>query len=159
MSITESIRTRVENRISNLLMNAEVQKSFVHEEVQESMAYMLPQLLQFHSSAKEERQSYYDHTRDPLGNVDLFGQLKYGLIAAGVPVKELDIDITDFEHWLREFPEIDTFYRSLGDVHIEKCLEHYVAYRFLSISGEDLYIDIAACGSPWAEILKKKRGI
>lgn len=158
MTIIVSIKSRIKNRISNLLISSEVQKSFLNSEVQKSMAYMLPQLLQFNSSTKEERQSYHDHTKDPLGNVNLFAQLKDRLIAAGVVVDEVDIDITDFEHWLSDLPAINNFYRKLDNVHIEKCLEHYLANRFLNISKNDLYIDIAACGSPWADILNK-RGI
>ena len=46
----------------------------------------------------------------------------------------------------------------MGDVFVEKCLEHYLAFRQLKISNDDVYIDIAASGSPWADILNK-RGI
>lgn len=158
MIIIESIKRSIKDRIANLLISSEVQKSFVNSEVQKSMEYMLPQLLQFNCSAKEERQSYHDHTKDPLSNVKLFAQLKDRLVAAGVSVDEIDIDITDFEHWLSDLPAVKNFYRMLDDVQIEKCLEHYLAYRFLNISKNDLYIDIAACGSPWADILNK-RGI
>lgn len=52
MTITESIKCTVKNRLSNLFMGSELQPSLVHEEVQKSMAYTLPQLLQFHSSAR-----------------------------------------------------------------------------------------------------------
>lgn len=119
---------------------------------------MLPQLLQFQNSPEEDKQSYHDHTKDPLGNVNLFAQLKGRLVATGLPVDEIDIDIRDFEHWLSDFSALYNYYRMMGDVHIEKCLEHYLAYRFLNISKNDLYIDIAARGSPWADILNK-RGI
>jgi hypothetical protein len=120
------------------------------------MEYMLPQLLQFHSSTQEERQSYHDHTKDPFGNVNLYAQLKDRLMAVGVPVDEVDIDITDFKHWLSDHPAVNNYYQIQDDVHIEKCLEHYLAHRFLNISKDDLYIDIAACGSPWADILNKQ---
>jgi hypothetical protein len=148
MNIIESIKSRTKNRI----------KSFVNSEVQKSMEYMLPQLLQFHNSAKEERQSYHDHTNELLENVSLLTQLKGRLMATGISVDEVDIDINDFEHWLSDLPAVNDYYRMLDDVHIEKCLEHYLAYRFLNISKNDLYIDIAARGSPWADIMNK-RGI
>ena len=130
--MVELIKSRIKNRIANFLVNSEVQRSFVNSEIQKSMEYMFPQLLQFYSSAQEERQSYHDHTKDPLGNVNLYAQLKDKLMAAGVPVDEIDIDIADFEHWLSDFPAINNFYRILDDVHIEKCLEHYLAYQFLT---------------------------
>lgn len=44
----------------------------------------------------------------------------------------------------------------------EKLLEHYVAYHFLSLSGfkkNDIYIDVAACGSPWSKLLRELQGI
>ncbi len=73
-------------------------------------------------------------------------------------MEEVDISISDFEHWLDDFSEIKKFYQSMGDVFIEKCLEHYLAFQYLKISDDDVYIDIAAAGSPRAEILNK-RGI
>ena len=142
------VKNKIKNRISR----------FVNFEVQKTMEYMLPQLIQFQNSAKEERQSFYIHTNDPFGNASLYSQLKERLSAIDVPVEEVEIDIQEFEHWLISFPEINIHYRNMGDVHIEKCLEHYLAYRFLNINKDDLYIDIAASGSQWTDVLNN-RGI
>ena len=41
----------------------------------------------------------------------------------------------------------------------EKLLEHYIAKDLLGLdffASSDLYVDIAACGSPWAAILREK---
>jgi hypothetical protein len=132
--------------------------NLINTEVQKQMEYLLPQLLEFQKSPVEERQSYNDHTKDPIGNISFYVHLKDRLLATGVPVEEVDIDVNDFEKYLDSFPEINNFYKSLNDAHIEKCLEHYLAYRYLNITKDDLYIDIASAGSPWANILNR-RGI
>jgi len=117
---------------------------------------IMTQLIKFQNSPKEARQSYYDHTKDPLDNIDYYEHLKDKLLAIGIPVEEVDIDISDFEHWLNDFSEIRKHYQNTYDVFIEKCLEYYLAFRHLKISDSDIYVDIAASESPWASILNKK---
>lgn len=77
---------------------------------------------------------------------------------AGVPVEEYEIDVNDFKQWLDSYPEIQKYYGTMGDVYIEKCLEHYISYRFLGLSRDDIYIDIASLGSPWAGVLERRTG-
>lgn len=109
------------------------------------------QVRAYHASSERERQRHYEETRDPLA-------LRERLIAAGVPVEDARIDIADFEEWRRDFWKLDRFYSGWFAVHIEKCLEHYLAFKWLGISQKDLYIDIAAADSIWAELLSR-RGI
>jgi hypothetical protein len=141
----------VKERIANLI-KGQVQKSM------EDVVLLIPQLIEFQNSAKEDRQSYHDHTKDPFGNRGLYSELKDRLIEMGVVVEEVDIDVSDFESWLDDFSEIEEHYRNLGDVKTEKCLEHYLSFRYLKTTTSDVYIDIASTGSPWANILNK-RGI
>jgi hypothetical protein len=102
-------------------------------------------------STKQERQSYYEGTRGtPLSLKDRF-------IAAHIPVQTERIDLADFEEWLRDFEELDGFYGG-SDVHIEKCLEHYLAFKWLGLGREDVYIDVGSAGSIWADVLNQ-RGI
>jgi hypothetical protein len=121
----------------------------MHDEM-ERFITIADQLCAYHTSSERERQRYYDNTRDPLA-------LKERFIAANVPVEDARIDVADFEKWLSDFRELDQFY-SESDVHIEKCLEHYLAFKWLRISQKDVYIDIAAAGSIWANLLNR-RGI
>jgi len=114
------------------------------------------QLIDFSNSSQKKRQSYYDKTKKPLSNIEYFFALKDKLIAYGVNVNEVCIDICDFETWLTHFSEIKNFYYKSGDAFIEKCLEHYLVFKYLKINSHDRYIDIAAAGSPWADILNKK---
>jgi len=133
--------------------------SLVRTDVQKAIddtLSLIPQLVEFHNSPKENRQSYYDHTKDPFGNSALYASLKDKLLAVGVPVEEIDIDVSEFEYWLNNFPELKKHYQSMGNVSVEKCLEHYLAFRYLKISANDVYIDMAAGKSPWADILNKK---
>jgi len=141
---------KVRDRIARLV-RAEVQKSMG------DMLPLIPQLIKFQNSPKEARQSYHDHTKDPFGNSGLYSELKDRLLEIGVPVEDVDIDVSDFERWLDDFSEIKKHYQSMGDVKIEKCLEHYLSFRYLNISNGDVYVDIAASGSPWADILNKRK--
>ena len=104
----------------------------------------------------EDRQSFHDGTKQPLENASQYEQIKDRLVTSGVPIEAVDIDVADFEKWLNEFSQVKKFYRSMGDVCVEKCLEHYLAYRYLDLTPEDVYIDIASAGSPWANILSKR---
>ena len=143
------VKRKITDKISNIL------RSVVRGEIENALP-IIPQLIEFQNSAEENRQSFYDHTKDPLGSIGFYEGLKGRLLSAGVPVDSVDIDIHDFELWLNDFPEISRHYESMGDVFVEKCLEHYLAFRHLDISAGDIYIDVASSGSPWAEILNKR---
>lgn len=108
-------------------------------------------------STPADRQSQYDHTLDPAAHLPLFCSLKSRLLAAGVQVDEMKIDLADFEAWRRSVPGLDRFYQSFGDMQIEKCLEHYLVDRLLNLDGGDRYIDIASAGSPWASVLRQRK--
>ena len=136
-------KEKVESRLRAFIL------SVMHDEM-ERFITIADQLYAYHASSERERQGYYDNTRAPLA-------LKERFMAVNVPVEDARIDITDFEEWRRDFQELDRFYGG-SDVHIEKCLEHYLAFKWLCISQEDVYIDIAAAGSIWADLLNK-RGI
>lgn len=90
------IKGRVRNRISKV----------VWTEVRKEMEEFLPiisQLIDFQNSRKKNWQSYHDHTKDLLGNISYYKGLKDRLLMAGIPVEEVEIDISDFEYWLNKF--------------------------------------------------------
>lgn len=151
MGMIKWIKRKMKNHIANLV-RTEVQKAV------EDVLSLIPQMIEFQNSPKEVRQSYHDHTKDPLGNKALYANLKDELLSIGVPVEEVDIDVSDFKSWLCDFSEIKKSYQRSSDVYIEKCLEHYLSFRYLKISNDGIYIDIGASGSQWANILNK-RGI
>ncbi len=150
MGLISWAKNKVTGNITRLVRD-EADKSII-----KNLEYMVPQLIEFHASPREERQSYYDHTKDPLKNLEYFAALKQKLTTLGVPVEEADVDVPGFASWLDDFPGIREHYRASGEAFIEKCLEHYLAFRSLGISRDEVYIDVAAANSPWAAILNKK---
>jgi hypothetical protein len=124
-------------------------KQYIERTVDKKIEQTLPilyQLVDFRSSPQEDRQPYYERTRNPT-------ELRKRFINCGIPVEEIDVNIEDFENWLTKFPEIRKHYSDSEDVTIEKCLEHYLTYKHLNVTEDDVFIDIAASGSPWANIL------
>lgn len=121
---------------------------------------LLPLAVQYHQyleSSPIDRQSNHDHTLDPAAHLPLFASLKGRLIEAGVSVDEVRVDLADFEAWRGAASGLDRYYRSFGDMQIEKSLEHYLVERLLGLAAGDRYIDVASAGSPWAAVLRKRR--
>lgn len=145
------VKRLIAGKISNIIGAA------VRREIEDVLP-IIPQLIEFQNSSKEDRQSFYDHTKYPLGSIGFYVGLKDRLLSTGVSVEPVDIDISDFERWLNDFFEIRRHYENMGDVFIEKCLEHYLTFKYLDISAGDVYIDVASSGSPWAGILNARRG-
>ncbi|WP_345993130.1 hypothetical protein [Sulfurimonas sp. HSL-1716] len=97
--------------------------------------------------------SEVDMTKEPLRYYDDFVDIKDRLIEYGIDVVEEEIDIDEFKSWLKEFTRINTQYQAYGEVHIEKCLEHYLSYKVLDFKTTDIFMDIAASGSQYADDL------
>jgi len=130
--------------------------------LREEMPRLLPlttHYQEFLESDPSLRQSHFDHTLRPSKALKVFADLRERLIATGVTVTDVDVDLDDFAAWLKEFVGLERFYRTFGDMHIEKCLEHYLVYRELHLTKEDVYIDIASAKSRWAPILRRQQGI
>ncbi|MBN2120511.1 MAG: hypothetical protein JW734_05610 [Candidatus Omnitrophica bacterium] len=73
----------------------------------------------------------------------------------GIEVVDFEINIDDYRKFVAKagydkFP--DYYQGGKGRNFIEKSLEHYLAAKLLGLSKEDVYIDIAASGSPAADI-------
>ena len=118
---------------------------------------ILKQIEAFKNSPTEERQSHMERSQNPSANLKYFSELKDRLRAVNIPVREGKIDREDFDRWRRSVPGIVSFYRPGGDVFIEKCLEHYLVHKYLNLSPGDIYLDVAAAESPWAELLNQNR--
>ena len=129
----------------------------VRQEIERALP-LISQIAEFQHSPKEDRQSFYDHYMNPSESAGFYEDLKDRLTCAGVSVESVDIDVSDFERWLNNFPETKRHYENMGDVFVEKCLEHYLTFKYLDISADDVYIDIASAGSPWAGILNARLG-
>ncbi len=82
------VKRKIAGKISNMLRSA------VRSEIENALP-IIPQLIEFQNSAKEDRQSFYDHTKDPLGSINFYEGMKDRLLSAGVSVELVDIDIHD----------------------------------------------------------------
>ena len=120
---------------------------------------LVPQFMDYAISPRDKKQSYYDSSRRPLEAYDYFCDLRDQLIVLGITVEDISIDINDFTRWMQEYHEITDNYRTLGSVCIEKCLEHYLSYKYLDLTTSDVFIDVAAAGSPYVDILTRRSGI
>jgi SAM-dependent methyltransferase len=149
LSIINAMKTRIHDKI----------REVIRSEVCRAMAEILPSALEFQNSPPDMRQSYYDHTKDPINNLDTYLALKERLKQAGVGVEDFVLDVADFRQWLSSYPEINAVYRGMSDVYIEKCLEHYLSYTHLGLSSRDTFIDIAAAESPFSRVLRHRIGL
>lgn len=85
-------------------------------------------------------------------------KIEVELIRNAVTLGDLSIDSSDFENFQTKyiFPE-DYHGGKKSGVWEEKLFEHYIAWKMLDISSyekDDIYIDVAACDSPWAKMLR-----
>ncbi len=85
--------------------------------------------------------------------------IEESLGALGVSVTPIVISRSEFDEFKQRFSfPVDYHGGKEGGVYDEKLLEHFIAYNFSGLKdfGEnDVYVDVAACASPWAQILRK----
>jgi hypothetical protein len=69
------------------------------------------------------------------------------------------VDTDEFRQFVRQAGFPSNYHGGIkGGVYFEKLLEHFVAWKLLKL-GEPIhtpYVDVAACSSPWAKILRGK---
>jgi SAM-dependent methyltransferase len=80
-------------------------------------------------------------------------QLCAAMAALGITVREVEIDAVDFERWRAVNTAMECHYERLGDVRIEKLFEHYLTERYAAFDAGKTVVDVAASGSPWADVL------
>lgn len=85
-------------------------------------------------------------------------QIEEELRKNSVTLSDLSIDWKDFEKFKLKyiFPE-DYHGGKNSGVWEEKLLEHYIASKILDIDSyekDEIYIDVAACDSPWGKMLR-----
>jgi SAM-dependent methyltransferase len=92
---------------------------------------------------------------------DELTSIEQSLTTQGMPCADYRVDPSAFRDWRAQagFPS-DYHGGAAGGVYDEKLLEHYVAWQLLSLSSPSgaPYVDVAACASPWAKLLRE-RGI
>ena len=149
MNLAAHLKARIKSRLERAV------KSAAREEIRDLLPLM-PQLVEFQKSPVTDRQSYYDHTKDPQGNLAVYAGLKDRLRSLNIPVEDVDIDIVDFERWCKRTGRLKHHYRRDGTETMHRCLQHYLVSRILKIGPGDVYIDVGAQNSPFAEILNRR---
>lgn len=149
MKLLGSIKTRIKRILRSYL------KSEIDRAIRATVSTLISQLIEFHNSPLDKRQSFYDYAKKPLENYNYFVRLKDRLIELGINVEEVSINLDDFKNWLNKYKSLAIKYKNYQEFYIEKCLEHYISYTYLEMCDEDIFIDIAAADSPYVDILRK----
>jgi len=86
-------------------------------------------------------------------------EIENALKLKNIHVSYLDVEISDFRKFKKEFDFGDTFYGG-NDATLfnEKLIEHFIAFQLgiKKMEPSGVYVDIAAFDSPWVELLQKK---
>ena len=81
----------------------------------------------------------------------------------GVTVEDYRLDPDSFARFRAGNPFPDEYHGGrAGGVWDEKLLEHFIAAQLLGLDAykpADVYVDVAACNSPWAKHLREIRGL
>lgn len=134
-------------------------RAIAHSEAQNAVHNAIPlmqRIADFAASTPDMRQSAHDLTKSPRDNASVFETLRNRLERSGVPVEEFEIDTEAFATWAAQYPEIEEQNRNLGDVSVEKSLEHYLSHSVLTPQPKQVYLDVAASNSPYAMRLRAR---
>lgn len=95
-----------------------------------------------------------EHLTNSTLDDHLFHQLK----AAGIACNEHYINQKNFENYLATATYPKEYYGAKPghDNFTEKALEHYVTLEFIDFSQVQCFVDVAACTSPFADIISQK---
>jgi SAM-dependent methyltransferase len=90
-------------------------------------------------------------------------EIEQRLTLSGVKIEELLLLPGEFEEFKSKnwFPE-DYYGGHQSHVWDEKLLEHWISselLKLMSYTEKDIFVDIAACSSPWAKILREHKNI
>ncbi len=86
-------------------------------------------------------------------------KIEADLLTMGIAVGNIEVDPEAFRHFQQEYRFPDHYYDGFGaPIFTEKLLEHYVAQSLIEMGHDERqpYVDVAACASPWAALLREK---
>lgn len=89
---------------------------------------------------------------------DELAQIEVGFRQLGMPCGDLQLEPAEFDEFVHRFRFPPDYHGGVeGGVYAEKLLEHFVAWKLLSLDHVDAgpYVDVAACSSPWAKLLRE----
>lgn len=98
-----------------------------------------------------------EHLEDPT----LDDALVKAFEKEGISVKEHVIDVEGYKSYLEQVQYPDSYYgggKDPEDNFTEKTLEHYVSTDFIDFGPDTVFIDVAACTSPFYHIVRRLYG-
>ena len=101
-------------------------------------------------------------SEEHLRSAALDDALSIQLMASGIPVVDYQFQVPYYHLYLQKAGYPPTYYGGGLDAKqnfTEKTLEHFVSLDFLSLTPESVFIDIAACTSPFSEIVRNLYGV
>lgn len=107
----------------------------------------------FHRLRTRKAPTYKNPTPEELQQIETM------LLTLGVPCHDFSIDPAEFESFVQYSGFPSEYHGGLqGGVYYEKLLEHFVASKLLQLGDakSSPYIDVAACDSPWAKLLRDR---
>ncbi len=96
-----------------------------------------------------------------LQDKSLDDQLCEDLVKSGIPVHDYSINVQAYKDYLKEVNYPISYYGGGKDPKqnfTEKTLEHFVSTDFINFNPETVFVDIAACTSPFYQIVRKLYG-
>jgi hypothetical protein len=82
------------------------------------------------------------------------------LTELGISIKDYTISANQFRAFQENFPFPKDYHGGINSgVWDEKLFEHFIAFELLGLKNynqQDIYVDVAACGSPWAKMIREK---
>ncbi len=101
---------------------------------------------------------YYNNVSSPkhkgpvINTQEDVQEIVHDLKKNGFDVREYVIDVEDYKNYLAKAQYQRYKYDKQNHNIPEKSLEHYLAFKFLELTSNDVYIDIANCTSPSPDI-------
>jgi hypothetical protein len=90
-------------------------------------------------------------------------QIEAALSRSGISIIDFAPSVADFERFrAQNFFDPDYHGGLAGGVWDEKLVEHWISAQLLGLehfSPQDIYVDVAACGSPWVRTLRERLGL
>ncbi len=124
------------------------QSSILSHENKAELFKLFPNFLSYWTGREEEKASFYSCSRKDNDIIES------ELLQAGIPVIHHKVDLADFKKWMdAPFKSLKEYYSVAPQISIQKCLEHYLSFKYTAPEAGSTIIDIAACGSPFANIL------
>ena len=124
------------------------------------IAFDLIKFNPFIPSEKNGKEVKIGHiSTEHLSNPKLDDELVNSLRLHGIHVEDFTINTEEYKDYLKESNYPDTYFGGGKDEKrnfTEKTLEHYVSTKFMDLKDDSLFVDMAACDSPFYKIVKKK---